>query len=183
MSEIKIIDTGKCKLLAVMVPEGASVFKIVMKYKSTSRLPCFEDRLKTLYLTYEGKLGALHEIKLPQGNWQILGLSTEITEEQWYDLVNSLPDPYSNSHHRNYKDYCRNYSITRSQYIFNTAKESGLSLLEANECYSTNPMEPVWEQTDANGTPYNKHFDYYSYLRAYKEAQQNTGTWLILRKL
>lgn len=107
MSKIKLIDTDKCKLLAVMVPEYGWDFRVDYGNRVVLSFACINEP---------------DAIKLPEGNWQILGLSTELTEEQWSEIVKYVGLPWCA-----YKDYRSNSNW------FSTAKESGLSLLEANQ--------------------------------------------------
>lgn len=162
MSKIKIIETGKCKLLAVMVPEGATKHLYIPKINTVA---FFNEDSKGRVVTESVKFTFLSE-----GNWQLLGLSTELTEEQWRDVVEETT--FGN----NIIPIFRNYNRPLPQWTFAcaTAKESGLSLLEANQIYSVNPYDaPV------SFIP-QKHEEAY---KKWSEAESNTGRWLILKQL
>jgi hypothetical protein len=71
MQQFKILHPKEgVKLIAVKVPEGARTFAI---------------ELDALFCHM--RLGVYELIKLPEGNWTILGLSTELTEEQCIELM------------------------------------------------------------------------------------------------
>lgn len=135
-----------------MVPEGVNKFK-VYEYGYSSTHLLMED---------------LTDLVLPQGNWQLLGISTELTEEQWRDLVSF--------HIFAYKDY-----KTTAIYKFKTAKESGLSLLEANGCFSVNPYGDM--PPDETSTPLSWNSEgLEADIKKWQQAQENTGPRLILKK-
>lgn len=71
-------------------------------------------------------------VKLPRaGNWSIIGVSDQMSEEECAGVVESLPDPFSSSGHRNFKDYTKTYFVTSDRYILLRAKESFTFLLRS----------------------------------------------------
>lgn len=161
-NKIKLINTGKCNILAMMVPEGAKAWIN----------PYIKEYLHVGHIH-----GDAHSLPLPEGNWQILGISTELTEEEWTNL---LPIEVTNIQGficGDYIDY-----LDRNNY-YETAKESGLSLLEANQCFSVNPYgkeAPIVSDPDPHSQYYGAQMDE---LYRWQQAQENTGKWLILNKL
>lgn len=100
--------------------------------------------------------------KLPQGNWQLLGRLPDITENEWKVVV----DDYDNGYFYypdGYKDTC------------DTATESGLSLLQANEVYFDNPFgdEPkiTSGEYDDNGFGDIDKYQFKRDLKSWQEAQ------------
>lgn len=164
MSEIKQIDTGKCRLLAVMVPEGAILMPAIYPHVITYRIG---NSMSSVFLPENW-----HHV-----NWQILGLSDELTEEQWRRLVDGKLDFLDG-----FGSVMQYPDFTDKAHCYLTAKESGLSLLEANECFSVNPYsDPGLTMKQGNRCVYYGASD--EEFEIYEKAQQNTGTWLILRKL
>lgn len=67
--------------------------------------------------------------RLPPGNWQLLGKPGSVTEEKWKGVIEMYPIVESYVY---YKDTV--------PYLFDTATESGLSLIEC-ECFDyQNPI-------------------------------------------
>lgn len=92
-------------LIAVQLPETASRFKI------------FNDNES--YLSFFLKTETTRQY-LPQGQWRILGIAREVSEEDWKPHV---------SCHRDFELYM-NYDPT-SDDLTNTSVKSGLSLLRS----------------------------------------------------
>lgn len=110
----------------------------------------------------------IHTDKLPEGNWQFIALSTEITEEQCYDvgfegIVEILEWP-ANSDKPNVKEYSPLGELKLAMHSL--------------DLHELNPLsEPqYWNQFDM------VNFDYDKELEAYKQAQQRTGPFAILFK-
>jgi hypothetical protein len=165
MSEIKQISTGKAELLIVKVPEGAANF---------AYLPVNE------MLQYDIPVNYVSLIKLPQGNWQIVGISDQLTEEQCAELMQSESMVIDNS---------GNTTLYLSPVDYHaTAKEAFASLMQSNECYTLNPYagmftpRPPQEDTGDLGkiigdVIYNDMRD------LFLAAEANTGTWLVLKRI
>lgn len=106
-NKIKLINTGKCNILAMMVPDGTTKFRVDHSYPLQTRILYFP----------EGKMG---ESLFVDGYWQIVGIDSELTEEQWRELMLRT------------KSFLSGVFPVFHYSGFETAKESGLSLLEAN---------------------------------------------------
>lgn len=158
MSEIKQINTGVAEVLAVKVPEGAIRFAI-----EQDALFCHI------------KAGVYKLVKLPPGKWTPLGIDTELTEEDFDPLVDHAMGTYLN--------------YLTDKYELDTSKEAFESLMQANSLYSVNPYEqPTFEYDfgDEGPTDYllesaNNDFDLR--MNQWQQAEANTGTWLILKRL
>jgi len=159
MSKIRVIDTGKRKLLAVMVPEIARDYEMRDDGKTISF---------GVYNPYSREYWSL-----PQGNWQILGLSTELTDEQWIIIVEPLWNGFKN--YLLVNEPVGNYK----RLVKETAKRSGESLLEANEVYSTNPISDEKPKPES----YVVHEEWLIDCARWEEAKENVGSWLILKQV
>lgn len=137
-------NTGVCTLLLVKVPDSASNIKIEFE-----RL-CFDFVADTLYPDYE---------MLPDGNWQFIGLSHELTEEQCKIIVFKMP--WGNDCYKNYE------LIDKPQFVGINAKQSFDSLCRHMKIYNVNPVD-----SDQN------ILNMYS---EWQEAQERTGSWAVLR--
>ncbi len=85
----QVIELPNCRICWVTVPEGAEKFTLRIGQKNDNG-----------YLTFEGRLLiGNHDFILPKGNWTIVGVCSEITEEQAMDII----DP--NKIYFVYKDY------------------------------------------------------------------------------
>lgn len=143
---IKHINTGVAELIAVKVPTDSFNFSV-------------EDS-KLFYTSSFGPLNTVGRMtKIPKGNYQLLGIAHELTEEVW-DSV--LPE-------------------ARRLY-FDTPSISGLSLLEVNEVYAVNPYgeesrsySEVMDGADV--------FELKEDMDNWTKAQQNVGTWVLLKKI
>lgn len=160
MSEIKQVNTGKVELMIVKAPEGA-----VQWWVNNQSLMC-----------YKADNFFADEIGLSEGDWTPLGLSTELTEEQCSCIVKQM----------RWGDTCfKNYGI-ENQLVGLTAKESFESLMQATECFTKNPLGPdlcehnrqcydscqgsCWTRADIDS-------------EEWEQAEDNTGTWLILKRI
>jgi len=156
MSEIKIIEIGKATILAYLLPQDASNVRfrfnrfLTFRRSNSSHVELFNDRL------------------------ELIGLSTEITEEQARELVPKLGGKLFDGDLNNYYSYpdymTVNHPFDSKQ--FETAKESLTSLLQANQIYSVNPCG---EKPDMFNSLINR--------TQWQEAEASTGNYLILTKL
>lgn len=112
MSQIKELKPRPgITLLAVKLPEGA-MLPYIHRNRLLFDLPKCECDM----------------IKLPEGNWQLLGIATEIPEEVWQGIVESRWDYYKNylcPKDGNVGNYKRLVCIT--------ATESAMSFLSAHD--------------------------------------------------
>jgi hypothetical protein len=150
MSEIKQVSTGKAELLLVKVPEG---------WKLSGTTPNF------LYF-YPSK-----SIKLPEGNWQIVGISDQLTEEQCRELFvkggnESIGELYK------FNDL-----------FYAEAIKAGAALLKANDCYTVNPYGEKPELSYTGDNCEDDVVDYIHKLYLHTKAEAHTGSWLFLKRL
>lgn len=168
MNEFKQLHPKEgIELLAVKVPEGASLFKVT-------------DRLEFDELDQNSGMQMPDYIMLPEGNWQIVGISDQLTEEQCREVmpVSYLPFP-------NFDPIGFEVNDELGTTIYNTAKEAFESLMQSERCYSENPYGPdlcehnrqcydscqgsCWTRADIDS-------------EEWQAAEANTGSWLIIKK-
>jgi hypothetical protein len=113
----------------------------------------------------------LPAIKLPDGDFKILGKATQLTEEQCEEVI---PDPMIRKPD-NRKGFMIDIMDTE---IYPTAKEAFSAFLDSLGCYSVNPYKKPADDDYSFYTDRN-----ISIQEEWQEAQANTGTWLILQKL
>lgn len=157
MSEIKQINTGVAELLALKVPEGATRFFV-------------HPFMSILGFTKEDGSSGFIEFDQPlTGPWELLGNYTELTEEQCREVVITNARGCFLTKSDAFDDY------TNSDSFCDTAKEAFASLMQANACYSENPYK--------YGKPSIVNHDLWYSEEQWQQAEANTGTWLILRKI
>lgn len=164
MSKIRVIDTGKCKVLALLLDSyfvyPAGIVGSEFYYWTTVSAQNMGDYPMSEHL--------------PDGEWEYLGFSTELNEEQWKEIIESAGWPYIGL----YKNYSTDESGKLNHKPYPTASQSGLSLLEANQCYSKNPYgEYIQDLADG------KYKDTKEKHDKFQQAQENTGSWLLLKQL
>lgn len=166
---IKHINTGIAELIAVKVPDDA--------------IP-IEVNQCTFY--FEVGLGDNTTIKymaLPDGDWNILGIAHELTEDVWDTLIKN-DGGYLFDNDPNFYNSYPDFELLDHPFdsaSFRTATESGLSLLEANEVYAVNPYGED-EPEDI------EHLGAFTQMmrqrhREWKKCQQTTGKWVLLKKI
>ena len=72
----------------------------------------------------------VESISLSQGQWSIVGLAKDLTEEQWKGILPQVRGGFA-GHIAGYKDYNDN-GLSMDKAPLKTATESGLSLLASN---------------------------------------------------
>lgn len=159
---IKTINTGVAELVLVKVPEDATIFRI---RKNSSGIDCltYPDDPNYPYCGFTFK-------RLPENTvWEILGIANELTEDIWHSIVKE-------SYFGFYKDY-----VANNDNACDTATESGLSLLWANEVYSVNPYG---DRPDINDYVFHGYIleSHRSDLQKWDKAQETTGKWVVLKK-
>lgn len=97
-----------------------------------------EDVMIGTYRCKEGWI-AKYYVGLPKGDWQYLGTPSEIKEQNWGEWVDIGMD-YTTFGYKNYN--AKLDSIYK--YPFETAKESGNSLLEANKVHLNEQVDGKW---------------------------------------
>lgn len=158
----KQINTGVAELLLVKVPDDAHD----IDYRNGVKLLSWLTKHSS---SYEGI-----DFYEPEYDCELLGIAHELTEEVWDTLVESPIDISGGI--SVYHDY------TETILCCVTATESGLSLLRANEVYAVNPYpDPELTMKQGDGFTYygasDEEFDQYD------KAQQNTGKWIMLKKV
>lgn len=86
------IETTKCKMLAVVLPEKPSSIEIignVLHSISQFKESAFHTR------------NTLHSVSLPSGDWQLLGRPSEVKAENWKKIIPNV----SMIHIPHYPDY------------------------------------------------------------------------------
>jgi hypothetical protein len=104
--------------ISIEVPEGATGFSI---WEATMSLMGYKKG--DLFFGYVLGKDISDNIKIPKGNWAILGRPASITETQWKQIV----EWFSILGDTGYQDYGKEYL----SYGFKTATESGFSLLKS----------------------------------------------------
>lgn len=117
MNDIKIIDTGKTTILAVNIPEDAHSFEIQENPVEGG------NHISMLLGTPD--YACVFSPNLPEGDWQIVNLSNEITEEQARKII-----PHKIA--RFIK-----YPITIPNRFYETAKEAFNSLMQSENATDT----------------------------------------------
>jgi len=179
---IKEIKTEKFEGLAVLVPDDyagsmANMGYLVVMVTNPATL-IHEKHFNSPYairkqLDRVSKLPdfvSLPAIKLPDGDYKILGKATDMTEEQCAEIVEVKKAGL-------FIDYMTEKPKYHLRY-YDSAKESFASLMQVNECYRKNPFEAVF----TNNTVFGNRIAECS-KDAYITADRSTGTWLILQKL
>ena len=127
----KELDSGK--LLFVEVPNEAKGFEIVT---NQSVIPYgkalnYEDKPFRGYINYCG-------IDLPDGNWQLLGFSTELTEEQLKDVMTKRGERY--------EDFSISVISSQFVYVLGTSLESFQSLKSSLGLIDENKYQSDWDE-------------------------------------
>lgn len=170
---IKEIKTEKFEGLAVLVPEwyvssfanmGYLVIQVMNEKTFIGEDEMFPpDRLERA-LERVSKLPeyiTLPAIKLPDGEYKILGKATELTEEQCAEIVSQMKDS-------TYPFEVEEYKVTFE------------NLMHSLECYSVNPCGDKSSFLDMKA--FEKVDAWLERAKKWQDAQENTGTWLILKK-
>lgn len=112
------------------------------------------------YWRYNGHLAV--KVKIPKGNWQLIGKLSELTEEQAKGLVESIEIPFAPD------EICYpDYSVTGFKGL-DTALESFHSAIEAECHYAKNPWPEPEIENYLSGRQY-KHF-----LHKWQDDQSKT---------
>lgn len=147
---MKIIELKQAPVVLVELPEVADNLQI------------FND-IGRPYLSYYTKPVYAHRAYLPDGDYVVLGFFSDLTEEQFAELVGK--------HEVNKTNYYQNYTPKPGRDFrdiidqsFISAKVAFYSLLESENVYTENPYEPLkWWMTFAK-----------EFKNKWQEAQQRT---------
>ena len=150
---MKEIQTNGITILLVEVPEDAKNFTI-------TEFDWFENAPKwyLLHETIEDNCGCPIEF---DGDWEILGKSTELSEEQMKEIL-----PIYEGAIRGYRIYTQ-----RPDLLTKDIRESYLSLLEANGIVDRNPF-------DKSGMTFSSE-----YQNKWQEAQSKVKHYLVLKMI
>lgn len=159
------LKTESGEYLVVDVPDGSYLF--------STEIDESEDWYTLVYST-DGIFGSNTEytVKIPPGNWEIIGLYPGITEQQMAGIVDKViySSPFSDD--VKYKDYLSDHDLP-----FDTASYSFASLLEANRIYEVNPLG---EEPKITHDYIAQRYDHHQW----QEAEERTSKFkLILKKL
>lgn len=160
--KIQEFKTSKFYGFGALVPQDA-----IETYPNKPSVVLFKDN-DLVYFPKEGDGKLIY--RLGKGEFKIIGIQTEITEEQAKEIV----DDY-----RGTKMF-HNYLFNGSNHhfvAFNTAIESFNSLMQKLEMYSENPYrEKLYCDLDTA-------IDLGGRLEQWQQAQYRTGKWLIIQKI
>jgi len=132
-------------------------------------------------------------IKLPSGQYQILGKSTELSEEQMKEICEKHPD--STFVHPIYNDYVKDGQFTKGDGFtslvlgYDNPGQSYLSLLEANGIVDRNPYElpesgrdKLYDSSETHGRSQVYHEEWHKRMKQWQEAQSKVKHYLVLKK-
>lgn len=132
MTKLIPILSGRC--LVVELPENYTLPEIISNYWRDNR-GC--DRLRwSCPRPYGGWLKTMQR-RLPPGNWRIIGMLSEVTEEQIIPLVDWESNPEDIGDEWRYRDY--QVQDEDYKYSHHTALESLESAIEAEGWTFSNP--------------------------------------------
>lgn len=165
---LKTIPLHNSKTLcAVKVPENAHSFEIYDK----ESLP-----LALMYYVTQSGIHFPTPVIIPPGNWRILALATELNDEQKKEVIQGNNGGENDTMFMDYsmpKDYFAPFTCR-------TVNQSYFTFLAATKLYSENPFGYPTE-TEYEGKDWRDEV-IESDIKAYNEAQQHVGRWLLLIK-
>lgn len=147
------IKTGKVEMLVVDLPEGKSFSEIKI---------CCETYYTATETTQYANSITAECISKSSKEWNYLGKSTELTEEDWKGIVDQKDKGYGVLVN---KDYAKD-RFTHSLF---TATESGLSLLKANGVVVENSLG---KEPNNNCNEYTDMFTIAKRARKHQEWQE-----------
>lgn len=175
---MKQLTTTKTTLLVVKVPENATDFALgnhCICWKSES---CIGERDTNGWCQQSLGLFGGKDYQV-NDKYEILGLSNELTEEVWKELMETRIDGKW-TFYRNYGD---------GHPWFDSVDSSVQSLFEANGIHWTNPHtkpeEPWFNDSYMNESGSERYSgemeSYREDLHEYEQAEQNSGPFLVLK--
>lgn len=169
----KQINTGVAELLLVKVPDDAQGFRIC---NGPNYWISYMHSIQ-LHEHINHYMGELELVEIPKGNYELLGIAHELTEKVWATIVEHT------GFHMGLPTY-KDYGTTDLPYYGTSATESGLSLLRANEVFNKNPygIDPYGLVSPVCGETCSCVVGCYQAAN-YDDAQQNTGKWVLLKKI
>lgn len=153
--EIKI---DKFEGVLVKVPEGNQHCSVELYG---------DDELVMINKMYGGYDGLC---ALPDGKWKLIGNPFELREEQWQNIVDFKVKT----------GFYKAYS-TDLGFIYNSALDSGYSLLKSMQVFNINPYgdEPKFKECICSDCVSDNEMYQYDW----EEAEERTGNWILLEKL
>lgn len=173
---IKEFKTSKGEFIAILIPNIKYSFVRIEKWAQGDILHGSPKMIG------EPKLNTL----LPKGDYQIIGLSNQITEKRAKEICS------------------KQYFYTGGVKISAKSLDIFKGLMESIKCYSFNPVgqkpneedykltgrnEQEWKMIDEDRRGLKPTWasvlmsNYTDKLSKWKEAEENTGSWLILKKI
>lgn len=170
---IKTINTGFAELVLVKLPEDSTNIRLGNHCIGFNSKMWTSDKDSNGWCIIKLWLGAKKEL-------EYIGIAHDLTEEAWKRIVVNHEIPFDKGNFC-YPDYMVYGS--KGFKAFDTATESGLSLLRANEVYFENPLgeKPCENDYDFDGI-INGEYDFNYDTSKWINAQENTGKWVVLKK-
>jgi len=169
---MKEIQTNGITILLVEVPEDATDFNL---HHNILLYPLGNDDV-------DG-------IRLPIGQYQILGKSTELSEEQMKEICEYKEIDSYDCDGMVWYDIYRNYALDDSYWLnscdqFFTVQESYLSLLEANGIVDRNNLANHDTTTILGSSPSGIYYEVLDELRdKWQESQSKVKHYLVLKRI
>jgi len=171
---MKEIKTNGIKALFVEVPEDISSLMSIQQ--------------NNVLLLWRSDIDYL-EIQLPSGQYQILGKSTELSEEQMKEICEYKEIDSYDCDGMVWYDIYRNYALDDSYWLnscdqFFTVQESYLSLLEANGIVDRNNLANHDTTTILGSSPSGIYYEVLDELRdKWQESQSKVKHYLVLKRI
>jgi len=178
---MKEIQTNGITILLVEVPEDAKNFTI-------TEFDWFENAPKwyLLHETIEDNCGCPIEF---DGDWEILGKSTELSEEQMKEICEYKEIDSYDCDGMVWYDIYRNYALDDSYWLnscdqFFTVRESYLSLLEANGIVDRNNLTNPDTTSILGSSPSGIDYEILDELRdKWQKSQSKVKHYLVLKRI
>lgn len=155
---IKTINTGVAELFLVKVPDKSHKHLFTKIHGDNDLVFYIENEFPKV-------------VTLPSGNYKLLGIAHELTEDVWRKIVKTN-FRFNIKYNTLFLDY------STMHFKFKTATESGLSLLMADGIYAENPL--------CKNRPFiTKMFAFCASIfivNKWDKAQETTGKWVVLKK-
>lgn len=140
------------------------------------------DDAKDIIIPFENMVSYVTDNKItgtsfPKGDYQIIGLVSEITEEQAKDIVGDSIDACNLL--TGFINYNEKERKLQRPFLFENALESFNSLMQANEIYSENPLGKHFHDY-IKSMPFKE--DLTSYYDIYENSENESGNWLLLKR-
>lgn len=166
--------TEKGTLLWIKLPDD------LVSFNQYEDMGYFVLEIKSQILGNQNITQKWQNIRLEQG-FQLIGLTSEVTEEQCKMMVPLIKRVYGQS----YYDYAIKFKVGYG-YV-GTALESFKSLMQHKEVYEVNPVEKPEIPKDTGYSDDKGAFEFktesYNFsFKEWNESESRTGKWLVLFK-